>query len=83
MTTYIIILFIIAAVALAFAYGYRRGKKSRKIDLAGLSMAQALAWMLDHEILRHQQDIENIRKDRAKINVYTPHIPLDLWIEVK
>jgi len=27
MTTYIIILFIIAAVALAFAWGYRTGKK--------------------------------------------------------
>jgi hypothetical protein len=86
MFQYILVLLFIAAICLSFAIGYRRGKKSRKIDLAGLGAKEAFAYFLTHEISRHRSDISKAKIDLKKLTdkgINAPDIPVGLWIEVR
>jgi hypothetical protein len=86
MTLFLLVMLVVVAVSLSFAYGYRLGKQSRKIDLAGLGSQEAFAYFLTHEINRHRQDIAKAKEDLKKLDragFHAPDIPVGLWIEVK
>lgn len=79
------IVLIICGLCLAYYCGYMRGLANREIDISvlGASWEEALAWLLDHEIDRHRGDIARAKEDRKKLNVATPRMPLDMWINVR
>lgn len=86
MTYYILFCLFLAVGCLSFAYGYRRGKRSRKIDLAGLGAQEAFAYFAKKEMHRHREDIAQIKRDLKlldKAGIHAPDIPLNVWIEVK
>ncbi len=85
-----ILLFILAcawvgSLLICSSLSYRRGYNAKKCMIDGLSFKQAMKWWAYHELLRHNDDIRQIRSDIRKLaDVEMPRgVDYEAWVDVE
>lgn len=75
----------LGATLLAYSIGYRRGVNAKKLVIESLSFKQAMKWWAYHELLRHNDDIRQIRSDIRKLaDVEMPRgVDYEAWVDVE
>lgn len=75
----------VGSLCLCGAVCYRRGRRPKKLVIESLSFRQAMKWWAYHELLRHNDDIRQIRSDIRKLaDVEMPKgIEYEVWVDVE
>lgn len=82
---YICALALLAVALIAFSVGYRRGIRAKKIVIESLNFRQAMKWWAYHELLRHHDDIRQIRGDLKKLSDVEMPVGTDysVWVDIE
>lgn len=76
---------LLAVAGLAFAIGYRCGLRAKRLVIESLSFKQAMKLWQIHELIRHEDDKRNIRRDLKKLAdvEMPPGVDYRTWFDVK
>lgn len=76
---------VLGATLLAYSIGYRRGLNAKKLVIESLTFKQAMKLWQIHELIRHEDDKRNIRRDLKKLaDVEMPKgVDYRAWFDVK
>lgn len=74
----------VGSLLLCSGLSYRRGLRAKKCMIDSLSFKQAMKWWAYHELLRHNDDIRQIRSDIRKLaDVEMPKgVDLECWVDI-
>jgi hypothetical protein len=85
MLWFIFVLAWVGSLLICGSFFYRKGRDAKKLIIESLSFRQAMKWWAYHEILRHNDDIRNIRDDIRKLaTVEMPKgIDYAAWVDIE
>lgn len=85
LTIFIVASLVIATNCFAYRIGYKMGRNAKKLVIESLTFKQAMKLWQIHELIRHEDDKRNIRRDLKKLaDVEMPQgVDYRAWFDVK